>query len=110
MTDAAAGRVELARDSAPHGDAFVPYKIVVDGEAQGEIRTGETRVLSLPAGNHRMELRCMRFWRSRLWFFEVRAGETTKLRCRPSSISQTVRFFFVKDYIALAPDEASNRE
>jgi hypothetical protein len=66
-------------------------------------------VLSLPAGNHRMQLTCMRFWHSRLWFFEVRAGETTKLRCRPSSISQVVRVFFPKDDIALEPDGASSR-
>jgi hypothetical protein len=46
----------LTRD-AGYADSIRAYKVVLDGTAIGEIRNGESKEFSIPAGTHQLEAR-----------------------------------------------------
>lgn len=98
------GRIELHRDDGVTADSAVRYRIVIDGERRGHIRKGETRRLTVRPGVHQLWLTCYRVWRSPVREVEVSAGETVRMRCRPSAGLQGFRMFDLLNYIRLVQE------
>jgi hypothetical protein len=102
------GHIELHRDSDPRADAFVPYRIFIDGEARGQIRAGARHRVTVRPGRHQVSLAHMRYWRSPTREVEVASGQTVRMRCRPSSGLQYNRLFDLAGYIRLVEDPEQN--
>jgi hypothetical protein len=49
-------QITLKRLRRPIGDVLRSYKVVIDGNADGEIRRGETKTFDVPPGRHDIHL------------------------------------------------------
>ena len=55
--DRAASRIEISRAPGGYTDRGRAYQVLVDERAAGELRTGESLAVDVPAGKHGVQLR-----------------------------------------------------
>lgn len=69
-----------------------PFRVILNGEAAGEIRPGETFVVSATPGEHRLAVRCQRYG-SREVRFAAREGQRLYFGCQARSPLDAVGVF-----------------
>ncbi|MGH2858998.1 MAG: hypothetical protein ACRDMJ_16105 [Solirubrobacteraceae bacterium] len=75
-------------------DLVWPYQVVLDGQPAGEIRSGSTTQLELPAGTHTLQVRSLHIINRRLGLasptatFVVGENEAVDFSCHPRPFVQ----------------------
>jgi hypothetical protein len=76
--------IELARE-VDFVDHLRAYRVLLDGDQIGEIRSGETLVYDVGPGRHEFQLKISWCW-SRKIQLDLDVESSVRLRCRPSNL------------------------
>ena len=91
------GTLKVERQRSLTGaDAARAYKILIDGNESGGIKSGETRDFRLNAGSHRLQFK-IDWCSSREVSFFIRANETTLAKCSPAGKGLLSTFSAIAD-------------
>ena len=92
--------LRVTRDSA-YTDRLRAYSVVLDGKTIGEVRSGETKDFSVPAGPHRISLK-IDWCRSKPVHFTAVEGRPLAFRAR--SNVRGIRLLWALWYVLVARD------
>jgi hypothetical protein len=84
-----AGKIRLTRDPGGWRDRLRAYSVVVDSEAAGELRRGQTIELPVAPGGHSVQI-AIDWGRSPPLDVDVDPGEIVDLRCAPNTGQATL--------------------
>ena len=80
--------VRLTRISAPVRDRLRSYRVELDGEVIGKIRSGDRTDFDVEPGHHRLRIRAS--WTgSQALSFEIKKGAVAHFECQPNGHSLT---------------------
>jgi hypothetical protein len=80
--------VRLTRVKAPVRDRLRSYRVELDGDIIGKVRSGESVDFSVEPGHHRLRMKAD--WTgSQVLSFEIKKGATAHFECQPNGHSLT---------------------
>lgn len=84
--------ITVDRDKTVWTDRARAYKVLVDGEDQATVRSGASATITVPPGEHTIEVR-IDWCSSPAVHLEVTPGSTHRLRCRANANPLTVLYY-----------------
>jgi hypothetical protein len=92
--------IEISRDRKMWRDRLRAYRVLIDRDEVGRLRSGETGRYQVVAGRHQVELR-IDWASSPMVKVDVGDNEVASLRCRPSGGLALLSLFRPHEYIRL---------
>ena len=96
--------LRVIREPSPVRDRLRSYRVLIDGEAVGRVRNGETADYPVSAGRHEVRL-TVGIGRSPSTVVDVPSGGTVLVRCRAgSAIAGPLDIFRLDHWIQIVGD------